>query len=57
MVDRFDGYVVPESVGPGFNETAFAQTLAEIATAYPLYPEGVIELVDGLRRPREAIAT
>lgn len=55
-IDRFDGYVVPESVGPGSNETAVMQTLAEIDTAYPLYPKGVIELLDALRRPREATA-
>ena len=55
-MDRFDGYVVPGSVGPGFDETAVVKTLGDVDTTFPLYPEGVIELLDALRRPGEATA-
>ena len=53
-LDRFDGYVVPESVGPGAGETATVKTFDEVSSGFPLYPEGVIDLLNVLREPREA---
>jgi ADP-ribose pyrophosphatase YjhB (NUDIX family) len=48
-IDGFDGYVVPGSVGPGGNETAVVRTFDEFDATFPLYPEGVIELVASMR--------
>jgi ADP-ribose pyrophosphatase YjhB (NUDIX family) len=53
-IDRFDDYVVPESVGPAVNETAVVRTFDEIDAAFPLYPEGVLELVAGMKSSPEA---
>ena len=47
-IDRFDGFVVPESVGPGGDETAIVKRLDGIDTALPLYPNGVIDLLKRL---------
>jgi ADP-ribose pyrophosphatase YjhB (NUDIX family) len=48
-IERFDGYVVPESVGPGGGETAVVRTFDEFGATFPLYPEGVIELVASMK--------
>jgi ADP-ribose pyrophosphatase YjhB (NUDIX family) len=53
-IDRFDGYVVPESVGPAANETAVVRTFDEIDATFPLYPEGVLELVASMKSSPEA---
>jgi hypothetical protein len=56
-IDRFDGYVVPESVGPPVSETAVVRALDEIDATFPLYPEGVLELVAGMKpSPEPSIA-
>src|ERR687891_1359306 len=56
-IDRFDGYVIPESVGPGGDETAIVKSLDEVGTTFPLYPEGVIDLLDALTRLPGASST
>jgi ADP-ribose pyrophosphatase YjhB (NUDIX family) len=55
-IDRFDGYVVPESVGPGSAETAVVRTFDQVDRTLPLYPEGVVDLLGALKRSREATA-
>jgi ADP-ribose pyrophosphatase YjhB (NUDIX family) len=52
-IDRYDGYVVPESVGPAVSETAVVRTLDEIDATFPLYPEGVLELVASMKSSPE----
>jgi ADP-ribose pyrophosphatase YjhB (NUDIX family) len=54
-IDRFDGYVVPESVGPGSAETAIVRTFEQVDTTL-LYPEGVVDLLGALKRSREPTA-
>jgi ADP-ribose pyrophosphatase YjhB (NUDIX family) len=56
-IDRFDGYVVPGSVGPAVSETAVVRALDEIDATFPLYPEGVLELVASMKSsPEPSIA-
>jgi hypothetical protein len=44
-IDAFDGYAVPESSGPSGAETAIVVPLAEIDEAVPMYPDGVLALL------------
>jgi ADP-ribose pyrophosphatase YjhB (NUDIX family) len=56
-IDRFDGYVVPESVGPGGDETAIVKSLDEVVTTSPLYPDGVMDLLEVLTSSRKESIT
>ena len=44
-IDRFDGFEIPESVGAGSEEIAIVRKTNAIAESFPLYPDGVTELV------------
>ena len=43
-IDRFDGFAIPDSVGPGSEETAIIRSIGDIDSTVPLYPDGVSEL-------------
>lgn len=47
-IDRFDGFAIPESVGPGSEETAIIRSIGEIDNTLPLYPVGLLELAKRL---------
>jgi ADP-ribose pyrophosphatase YjhB (NUDIX family) len=44
-LSRFDGFVIAESVGPGFDETATVWEANRLDALSPLYPEGVADLI------------
>ena len=47
-IDQFDGFTIPESLGPDSEETAIIRNVGEIDGVLPLYPEGISELARNL---------
>ncbi len=39
-IDRFDGFVISESIGPDSEETAIVRKIKAVAEILPLHPEG-----------------